>query len=434
MSSKSRALVWSGPKQGKLRNVDISLLTGKTLSDITLYNDNNLALAPLNGIQITESENHPLWKNRKHSSFTGDIGGNFTMTRKEVLPGNRGPFGLSGAVDDLQNHHSYFSNYEGPILPCASNFIVFPPAQAISESNLNKLGTEAIARCSPSNPHADVTTFMTETMSEGIPHDFTQTLKALRGMSDQKRHQAISDAYLNYEFGWKPFIGDLKKASKAILDAEKVLSQYIKDSGKPVRRGWNFPVVNQENEITYLTGRSPWYSPSGGYISDNLLINQGKIMRKETFYQKTWFRGAFSYYVPSGTSNSDRRARQVILARQLLGVSLSPDAVWNSLPWSWAVDWISDTGDILRNVSNWAIDNQVLLYGYIMQHTLQTYTYTFVGETGFRAKSLKVAPVTTVTETKVRRRATPYGFGLNVSGFTNRQKAIIAALGINRVK
>jgi len=124
-------------------------------------------------------------------------------------------------------------------------------------------------------------------------------------------------------------------------------------------------------------------------------------------------------------------ARAVIQARKVLGISLTPDTLWNLAPWSWFLDWFSDTGDLLSNWTDWAIDNQVMLYGYIMEHSLNEYTYKFVGSTGLTGNA-RPYDITMVTETKLRRQASPYGFGIQWTDLSARQKAILAALGISR--
>jgi hypothetical protein len=71
-------------------------------------------------------------------------------------------------------------------------------------------------------------------------------------------------------------------------------------------------------------------------------------------------------------------------------------------------------------------------YGYVMEETTTTYTDTMhsvdiIG--GFKG-DLQHSYGTTV---KVRRRATPFGFGLNWDGFSDYQWGVIAALGISNI-
>jgi hypothetical protein len=78
-----------------------------------------------------------------------------------------------------------------------------------------------------------------------------------------------------------------------------------------------------------------------------------------------------------------------------------------------------------------AIDNQVLAYGYMMEHTIEKYTYHFVGPHKLKTKK-DPDPVTLVRESKIRRRATPYGFGITWDGFSSFQLSILAALGLSK--
>jgi hypothetical protein len=69
-------------------------------------------------------------------------------------------------------------------------------------------------------------------------------------------------------------------------------------------------------------------------------------------------------------------------------------------------------------------------YGYIMEHSIVRDTYT-LSATGFNQPQA-VPPATFVTETKLRRGANPFGFGLTWDGLSTFQKSILAALGITR--
>nr|UJQ85594.1 MAG: hypothetical protein 1 [Leviviridae sp.] len=199
-----------------------------------------------------------------------------------------------------------------------------------------------------------------------------------------------------------------------------------------VRRGYDFPL--EESSVVGIPsiGTSPWCHPITSNLINPGTINMGQVDYVEKTIVRKWFRGAFTYYVPPADSLRNAMAVASIQARKVLGISLTPDTVWNLTPWSWAIDWFSNSGDLLSNWTDWAIDNQVLLYGYIMEHTLRERTYTFVGETGFLPSNLRPTDVTLVVETKKRRQASPYGFGLDWEDLTPRQQAIVAALGISR--
>jgi hypothetical protein len=147
---------------------------------------------------------------------------------------------------------------------------------------------------------------------------------------------------------------------------------------------------------------------------------------------KTWFSGCFTYHLNLGNTLPDKMARHAAEARKLYGVELTPATVWNLAPWSWAVDWEGNVGDVLHNVSRFAQDGLVMRYGYIMQE--KTCVATSILDPGGRLTGSPDKPLTlTVTaKSKVRRRATPFGFGFDMTALTGRQSAILGALGIAR--
>jgi len=252
-------------------------------------------------------------------------------------------------------------------------------------------------------------------------------------MTNRERRRAIGSEYLNYEFGWKPLVNDLKKISSSIVHSDDIMRQHERNSGKMVRRRYEFPESKTSVVSTARSGVSPWTNPSGSTLMNNALTNKGTVYRTHEVTKRQWFSGAFSYYVPpvDGSLRTDI-ARAVIQAKKTIGLSLTPDVLWNLAPWSWAVDWFSNTSDVLKNWTNWAIDNQVLMYGYMMETTISKYTYTFVGPTGFKSSDVRPPDVTLVIETKKRLKATPYGFGLQWDDMSSRQKAIVAALGLTK--
>jgi len=58
-------------------------------------------------------------------------------------------------------------------------------------------------------------------------------------------------------------------------------------------------------------------------------------------------------------------------------------------------------------------------------------TYAFSGETGMTGP-VTVPTLTLVAETKVRRPANPFGFGITWGGLSPFQLSIAAALGLSR--
>jgi len=387
------------------------------------------SVSTLNGTQTTVSSNHPSWRTRESGSFKGDIGGPFSTTKRECI-GSPVQTVLTGANGTVKPFSVF--TYIGPIYPMQPSSMVFPPSVSSSPSQLNALGAQAIARCSPANPTASVTTFLGELVGEGVPKLISSGLKGLGQMTHRQRRKALAKEHLNYQFGWLPFVSDLRSIANSVLHAHKIISDFERGSGHITRRKYSFPPIQTQ---TFTTAKDPAnpYGPGAGalYLSPSV---SGKVIRTEKTSIQRWFSGAFTYYVPPPDSLRNEIARGVILSRKLLGLDLTPDSVWNLAPWSWLVDWFSNTGSVIQNWSDWAIDNQVMLYGYMMEHSVHSYTYTYTGPTGFKSAASRPTDFTLVTETKQRRQASPYGFGVSYEALSLRQKSILAALGISKWK
>jgi hypothetical protein len=158
------------------------------------------------------------------------------------------------------------------------------------------------------------------------------------------------------------------------------------------------------------------------------------VVISDELWIRRWFSGAFTYYLPSDWISRDKMRSARDGLRNIFNTDLTPEAVWNVTPWSWAFDWFANTGDVLHNVHAFADHSLVLRYGYMMQHSVATRTYNCVDPRTFYDGSGTPYTVRFITETKQRRRATPYGFGIDLSSLSDAQKAIVAALGLSRRK
>jgi len=311
----------------------------------------------------------------------------------------------------------------------------FPPSGRSSETDLQVWGTKAIAQCSPTNSVADLASALIELRREGIPKLVGSTLWKSRTKDLRNVVKASGSEYLGLEFGWKPLISDVKDVAKSFIEFDEKIKQYERDAGRVVRRRYSFAPQLKRVVTTIHSNSSVNTNPSNVRWIDSATAGKGTVFRIRVTTVNRWFSGAFTYHLPR-----DYKARVGVLgladqARQVLGLDLTPEVLWNVAPWSWAIDWFSSTGDVIHNITDWSSDGLVMKYGYVMEHSIVRDTYTYVGPTGLTAPDYIRPPnYILVTETKIRRKATPFGFGLNLSALTGRQKAILAALGMSRLK
>jgi hypothetical protein len=380
------------------------------------------------------SEGHQISKIRE--SGLSDIGGPFESTRSYV--------DLRETRIDVQDEWSQtfgslkqYLRYQGVLIPRMQMqppdsqgrvLPFFPPSARSSNDDLDELGATAVARCKPTNPPVDAAQALGELFREGLPHLVgSQSWKA-----NTERARAAASDYLNVQFGWLPLVSDISDFANTITKLDRVLSQYERDSGKVVRRRYEFPIETSSN--MWMENENPVLAAIA-YPGNLFEIHggaQSTVRVVEETTKRRWFSGSFTYYLPSEYDSRSKIGKIALLADRL-GLKPTPDTVWELSPWSWAIDWFSNTGDVISNVSDFANQGLVMHYGYIMEHSIRSRTY-FQERSGYKINRSPVpaGPLALVTETKVRRQANPFGFGVSWEGLSTFQASILAALGISR--
>lgn len=294
---------------------------------------------------------------------------------------------------------------------------------AALESESYSRGASSIAHSNPSKPDMQLLTAISETVKDGLPHLAGHTLWRDQALTARN----AGSEYLNAQFGWVPLVSDIQDFARIVSNSSKLIKQYERGSGKRQRRGFGSPAVTTASVDSYLSTNT---QPAGPFFNT-------RLDRLTTTSQRTWFEGAFRYYLaPSGVQ------RYAQLASKLYGVSLTPEVLWNLAPWSWALDWFGNMGDVMSNISHLGPDATVMEWGYMMTE----YTTTVV-----RHQSLQGIPVSSnlghpdaagkffslqTVETssyKTRINASPYGFSVSVPVLSGKQQAILAALGLSRL-
>ena len=415
----------------------------------------------LGGTQVTESDGNPFPLPK--GSGRKDLGSEFFSQKKEIVSPTVMPYSsnLVAAVAGVDTYNRIFegslvanclaletyipgNRYSGkPLVPLKYNW---PPDMSSSRQDLEAKGTTAISLCSPGNPVAAVATFFGELMQDvpripgiGLWESRLRAVGAVAGAADE---------FLNYVFGISPTIGDMGDFLKGAHKIDKAVAQFVRDSGRVVRRRYYFP---EEKSVTSEVLPNTW-SPAG-WAKDTVLNtgycfigapNSGYALpirettRVRTVERKQWFSGAFTYHVPNWYDNGSEADRRRLMAK-LFGAEPDLNTLWQLAPWSWAVDWFSNAGNFAKNLQNLISYGMVLPYGYMMETTTVTDTYTAtgaysnVGRPGMSQPYPYVAPVTLRVTTKKRVAANPFGFGLTWENMSSTQKAIVAALGITRV-
>ena len=386
------------------------------------------------GIQVTESVSNRF--DRKAGHYVS--GGPFFTSRSRsfVKPGHVSRIGYEAQPGK-------FVYYSGPHWPTVPTFggELFKLGYTgklgeKNESSMKSKGPTAISLTSPTNKSSDLATQMGELMRDGIP--------SLHGIRSWERRtldlKSVGDEYLNHQFGWAPLYSEVKNVVNAARHHRDIMKQYQDGEGRNVHRRFDFPSSNSSTSISEGSGYALEGPGHPEFISNAFPAAERRATRVRE--SRCWFEGCYTYGGASGADNFQRHLGYGSNADHLFGLSLTPNTLWELTPWSWAVDWFSNAGDVINNVTNIGLAGQVMRYGYIMEETIDkvtvtvpyTYFKTVKSQSPLEYGYTKSGPASVGYETVTKRRvaASPFGFSVGWEGLSPTQLAITAALGITK--
>jgi hypothetical protein len=363
------------------------------------------------GRQVTISEGH------KRNPRTGKYaeGGPFFTFRTNVdIP-----------TTNVNFKNKFGEPYNGPIWVSLvpKNYGGFA-APSSDNSFLDPIGADAIAAVDPTDPNAQTGVALGEIIKDRrLPIPVIGAWKRRTEVA-----KAASGEYLNAVFGWLPLVNDMKNTAQSVLDGNTIMENYQNASGSNVHREFAFPDIESESEtVLGTTVPETWASSTS-----NVLTNQDVTVRTKSV-TKRWFSGTFTYQAASSGSSFAKCLGIGTEAEKLFGISLTPELIWELTPWSWAIDWFSNTQSVIHNATSFAAAGLVMRYGYVMEESSTTKTYSMPDST-VKGQVVRIPPATVTHTVKRRQEANPFGFGIGWEGLSPTQLAISAALGITRLR
>lgn len=386
---------------------------------------------------LHQSEGHPL--DRKTGRRVG--GGPFHVVHTRTI---MNPSHLSNA-----SSYTFPPNvFSGPVLippAVAGSMLAYPIASnykgTVSKTppNMDADGTTAISLCAPTNPTANLSTTMAEIFREGIP--------SLPGIQTWRKRtldlKALGSEYLNYQFGWAPLKKEVDSTVSAVRHHRDILQNYHHGEGNNVHRRFDFDSVSQvwseDCGTAFLNGTD---------VPVQFFQQPARCQLTVEKHVKKYFVGCFTYGGPSRVDSFGRALGYGSDADKLFGITLTPNVLWELTPWSWAVDWFTNTGDLINNITNFATAGLVMRYGYMMCETIYR---KYVSWSDLETKQGTYNPKTESLDNvklvkqggggslgfeaveKSRAPANPFGFGIGWEDLSPTQLAITAAIGITRL-
>lgn len=296
---------------------------------------------------------------------------------------------------------------------------------ASSESETRDYGAQAWDKFKPGKPEIGLGVFVAEL------RDLPRML-----MKEAYAHRNLGKHYLNAQFGWIPFLKDIRKMFLIQKNMDKIITRLHRNNGKWALRSGSVLSDISVVDTWEHAGNVPVFSP---VVWNDISNNANTWCRGQISHsERVWFSGRFKYYI-EGLSEEiinaginspwNTAVKRLNLERKIMGLTLDPGEVYNALPWSWLVDYFSNAGNVITNVTNGYVDECVAAYAYVMRENIIEAHQTS-GST-LNDGSPYEGTITRRSVQKCRVSANPFGF--HVSGdLSSRQTAILAALGLSR--
>lgn len=253
-----------------------------------------------------------------------------------------------------------------------------------------------------------------------------------RFSKDESARKQLGDQYLNFQFGWKPFVKDVVNVCDVAVNGDKYIADGIARNDKWVQRRFAEDEISSE-ELVYSRTDSTCVDPA--VLNESLGLG-AKCSYTITLehYERVWYEGSFKVY----RREFDKRIkmhpglRKVRQYATLMGLNVSPTVLWKVTPWTWLIDWFSDVGGAIQRSEDLLTQSVCSQYFYIMRHKKRRYRCRLV-YTDLRGKVVDLSWYVGATIKQRGHGSSPFSFNLSPGGLSETQLSILAALGLSKL-
>jgi len=305
--------------------------------------------------------------------------------------------------------------------------------QKVSDLSFQKQVSDVFANSSPDAQDASLLVSAIELLRGDVP----SILKNFRKYWDEGQSLAktLGSEYLNVSFGWTPLMNELAGVIKHFMTLDRLL--YYDSTRR--HRGWDGPSVSSTTAVANAIVCSTQSSNMLSYTADqNTQLENGAISGSVNDYvlwsQDYRLSARFAGIArPSRSANYFNEKALAVLEN--LGIVNDPDLIWELTPFSWLADWAINIGSGMENATYYSPSNggRSIDYAYVSTKTVsvrerQVLNLNPQPSTTIQRIHKGKSSITTVQTD--RRRVSPFGIGVDLSGLTSGQFGILVALGL----
>lgn len=241
---------------------------------------------------------------------------------------------------------------------------------------------------------------------------------------------SLANNWLNHHFGWVPFVSTVNDAVNTYQRSNDIISRLTANNGQSIRRRVTVENLTENKKIA--EGFGGIFFPQ---VFDPSFYTPGVQPKWEVWENLTRVTtgvGKFRYYLPEfdrGRPDYDSAINNAKRHLDIYGVRINPSNLYQAVPWSWAVDWVSNVGQYVQRFSDEWSDNLAAEYFYVT--TKQRIVRTYICEFPFLSGSITLRSMKIIDTKRRVNGDSPFGVSLSWDNLSPRQLSIAAALGIS---
>jgi hypothetical protein len=242
----------------------------------------------------------------------------------------------------------------------------------------------------------------------------------------------VADDFLNEQFGWMPFVKDVSDACKVTLFAHDYIAELTAKNNQWDHR--ECIVEEIEEDIDVLASGTGMKVQPNSYVIDAMCTNASRNWQiQKVVKQQVWASGDYKFYRPefdaslSSYNSNFNKLRQYLI---LYGIRINPSILYKITPWTWLIDWFTNTGDVIDELSQAGQDGLVSKNLYLMCRRVET--IRLIQSIPFTSGTRTLSFERIISSKQRAHAGTPFGFGLLNSDLSAKQWTILGSLGISK--
>jgi hypothetical protein len=194
----------------------------------------------------------------------------------------------------------------------------------------NWAATKLLADTNPNTPYVDIPAFIRELpeMAQLLRIEGTKLIEHWKKGTFSK---FLAQGNLEYQFGWRPFVSDIVKLV-TFQGAVKARADLLREMQTKGYKSFKRTLYKGARQSSYL----------GGNLPTDVQVWEGYTVHM-------W---GYVVWYPDGDIFGTEEQLHLKAERAALGLNLSFASAWETMPWSWLIDWCTNIGTYLNSTRN----------------------------------------------------------------------------------